>query len=189
MDEIHTSRLWLRQFTMDDLDELALIFGDPLVLKYLKPGRAATREESEQVLQSMIAHWQRHGYGRWAVVEQSTNKLIGYGGLRCFEGTPELVYLLARSYWNCGLATEIARGCLDYGFMQRKFERIIALARPGNLASRRVMEKAGLSYEQAANLFDIDVVRYAVTRSQYLSQALAMCAPTTSHNLLSAALE
>lgn len=189
MDEIHTRRLWLRRFTPDDLDELALIFSDPLVLKYLTPGRAATREETKHVLLSMTRHWQRHGYGRWAVVEQCTQRLIGYGGLRCFDGTPELVYLLDRPYWNCGFATEIARGSLDYGFMQRKFERIIALARPDNLASRRVMEKAGMSYERDANFFDVDVVLYAMTRSQYLTQSLTLCAPPPSHNLTNASLE
>jgi ribosomal-protein-alanine N-acetyltransferase len=188
-DEIDTHRLHLRPFTTDDLNDLALIFSDPLVLKYLSPNRAVTREETNTALLSMISHWQRHGYGRWAVVHQETNELIGYGGLRCFDGTPELVYLLARKYWGCGLATELARGCLDYGFTRRGFERIVALTRPDNLASRRVMEKIGLSFERAAKFFEIDAVLYGITLDRYLSQSLAACASDSSGKLSSATLE
>ena len=189
MDEIETPRLNLRPFTTDDLDELADIFSDPLVLKYLATGQAATREESETALLSIIRLWQRHGYGRWAVVHRATQKLIGYGGLRNFEGTPELVYLLARPYWNCGIATEIARGCLEYGFLYQKFERIVAFTRPDNLASRRVMEKVGLSYQRHDNYYNIDVVVYALTRSSYLSQSLPLYAAPASCQLSTAALK
>jgi RimJ/RimL family protein N-acetyltransferase len=187
MDEIETGRLQLRLFTADDLDELALILSDPLVLRHLSPNRAATREETNTALLSMIRHWQRHGYGRWAVVELATRKLIGYGGLRNFDGTPELVYLLNRPYWGCGLATEVARACLEYGFMHHGFERIIAVAKPNNLASRRVMEKAGLSYERDANFFNIDVVLYSLRRTTYLSQNLALRTPVAAHCLSSVA--
>lgn len=189
MDMIETDRLRLRRFVPDDLDELALIFSDPLVLKYLSPSRPATREETEHALLSMIRHWQRHAYGRWAVVERATNKLIGYGGLRCFDGTPELVYLLARPFWNCGLATEIARACLEYGFMSHKFERIVAVTQPNNLASRRVMEKVGLSYERDDNFYDIDVVLYALTRTDYLTQSLTQRPPDSVTNVSHAPLE
>jgi ribosomal-protein-alanine N-acetyltransferase len=189
MDEIETHRLHLRPFTTNDLDELALIFSDPVVLKYLSPNRAATREETRTALLSMISHWQRHGYGRWAVVHQATNRLIGYGGLRCFDGTPELVYLLSRQYWGSGLATEIALGCLEYGFIRHGFERIIALARPDNLASRRVMEKIGLNFERAGTFFEIDAVLYSITLDDYLSKSLAACASDSSGNLSAATLE
>ncbi len=186
MDEIETSRLRLRRFTPHDLDQLAEIFSDPLVLKYLQPGKAATRAETKTALLSMIRHWQRYGYGRWAVVYRATQKLIGYGGLRCFDGTPELVYLLDRNFWNLGLATELARGCLEYGFLQHKFERIIAVARPDNLASRRVMEKVGFQYERNANFFDIEVAFHSITRGDYLAQSLAN--HNSSANLSAAAI-
>ncbi|HEX8000070.1 MAG TPA: GNAT family N-acetyltransferase [Pyrinomonadaceae bacterium] len=187
MNEIKTSRLHLRQFTPDDLDELAVIFSDPLVLKYLQPAKAATREETNTALLSMIRHWQRHGYGRWAVMHRPTRKLVGYGGLRCFDGTPELVYLLARNFWNCGLATELARACLEYGFLQHSFERVIAVARPENLASRRVMEKVGFTYERIASFFDIEVAFYSLTRSAYFAQSLAM--HTSSPSLPASAIK
>lgn len=183
MDEIETDRLYLRHFIPDDLDELAVIFSDPAVLNYLIPSRAATREETNAALLSMIRHWERHNYGRWAVIDRATNKLIGYGGLRCFDGTPELVYLLRRDYWGYGLATEIALGCLEYGFTRHRFERIIAVTQPGNVGSRRVMEKVGLSYERDTTFMDIKVVLYSITLESYLSRHLTMSAADSSSNL------
>lgn len=188
MDEIETDRLYLRRFTPDDLNELAVIFADPAVLRYLATGQPATREETNVALLSIIRHWHRHGYGRWAVVHRATNKLIGYGGLRSFDGRPELVYLLAKEYWGRGLATELAHGCLEYGFRHHNFDRIIALTRPENLASRRVLEKVGLRFERNTNFLNIDVVFYALTREAYLSPSLVAFAQDSFPNL-SAALK
>ena len=155
-------------FTHADLDGLASIFSDPLVMKYLGTGEPVSREETETALTSIIRHWHRHGFGRWAVVHKEDDSLIGYGGLRWLEGVgPELVYLLAQPYWGMGLATEIARACLRYGFELRQFDSIVAIAKPPNIASRRVMEKVGMSYEKQATYFNIDVVQYTISRDQY----------------------
>jgi len=108
MDQLETPRLRLRMFASNDLEELSRIFSDPEVVKHLHPDHPLTRAETEAVLKSYIRHWRQNNYGRWAVVHKRTGKLIGYGGLRNAEGTPELVYLLARPYWGYGLATEMA---------------------------------------------------------------------------------
>lgn len=154
---------------MTDLDELSLIFSDPEVVRYLGSGKPAQREETEHALRTIIKHWKRHGFGRWAVVFKQTQELIGYGGLRSFHGTPELVYLLARRYWRIGLATEIARASLEYGFEEQRFERIVAMARLANTASHRVMKKIGMSFEKTAHIYDMDIVCYSITSAAYLS--------------------
>lgn len=165
--EIETARLHLRHFTLGDLDDLYPIFSDPEVLTYMKTGEPASRAETEHALSSIIKHWEQHGFGRWAVVDKETGKLIGYGGLRNLHGTPELVYLLARDYWGRGLATEIARASLKWGFEERHFERIIAVTRPGHTASRRVMEKVGMIYERDTQYYEVDVVLYAISHLTY----------------------
>jgi len=167
MDEIETTRLRLRMFKTDDLDDLALIFNDAEVVKHIGSGKPAPREETEVALHSILRHWERHGFGRWAAVDKQTGRLIGYGGLRNFEGTPELVYLLARSYWGRGLGTEMARGCLEYGFRERKFERIVGLVKLANAASHRVMEKIGMDYEKHATIYGMNVVCYTLSRDLY----------------------
>jgi RimJ/RimL family protein N-acetyltransferase len=169
MPEIETDRLLLRQFKMDDLDELAELFADPLVVKYLGSGEPVSRAETETALRSMIAHWERHGFGRWAAVHKPAGGLVGYGGLRSFHGEPELVYLLGRDHWRRGLATEMALACLRFGYEELGFERIIAMAKTQNVRSHRVLEKAGLRFERAANIYGMDVVCYGLSRNAFLS--------------------
>jgi RimJ/RimL family protein N-acetyltransferase len=169
MPEIETDRLLLRQFTLADLEALAPIFADPEVVKHLGSGQPASQGETENALRSIIAHWGRHGFGRWAAVHKRTRELAGYGGLRSFHGEPELVYLLKKSHWGAGLATEMARACLKFGFEELRFERVIAIAKTANVASHRVMEKAGMCFERAANIYGMEVVCYALSRPAYLS--------------------
>ncbi len=173
MPEIETDRLLLRQFKMDDLDALAKLFADPEVVKYLGSGEPASRAETETALRSIIAHWERHGFGRWAAVYKPTGGLIGYGGLRSFHGEPELVYLLGQSYWRRGLATEMALASLNFGFEQLRFERIIAMAKTQNVRSHRVLEKAGMRFERAANIYGMDVVCYGLSHAFYLSEQMS----------------
>ena len=177
MIEIETARLHLRRFTHGDLDDLYPIFSDPEVLTFMKSGEPASRAETEYALSSIIKHWEQHGFGRWAVVDKETGKLIGYGGLRNLDGTPELVYLLARAYWGQGLATEIARAALKWGFEERHFERIVAVTRPNHAASRRVMEKVGMTYERDTRYHDVDVVLYGISHLTYQLRRVLHKAP------------
>ena len=171
MCEIGTERIQLRMFRPDDLDELSHIFEDPDVVRHIGTGQPAKRAETEFALQSIIRHWERHGFGRWAAVYKPTRKLIGYCGLRSFNGVPELVYLLSKEYWGKGLATEMARAALSYGFEEKRFERIIAMTKIENLASQRVMEKLGMNYEKKATISEIEVVCYSLSRNKYLSDS------------------
>jgi ribosomal-protein-alanine N-acetyltransferase len=172
MIEIETDRLLLRTFTMADLEDLRLIFSDPEVVKYLGSGKPAGRKETEYALRSIIRHRKRHGYGRWAVIFKRTRELIGYGGLRCYHGTPELVYLLAKSYWGNGLATELAVASLRYGFEKLRFKRIVAMANQANKASHRVLEKVGMTFEKTAHICNMDIVCYSLSSAAYRSKQI-----------------
>ena len=170
MAEIQTQRLILRKFIPGDLDELHRIFSDPAVIKFIGVGEPATREETELALDSMLRHWQRHGFGRWAFTDRSTGNLIGCGGLRSLFGKPELVYLFEQEYWGRGLATEVARAILTYGFVDMYFDQILAITKPDNSASIRVMQKLGMRFEMDANYYGFDVVQYTISREQFISQ-------------------
>lgn len=168
MHEIETARLRLRQFTHADLAELARIVADPEVMKYLGrvPGPLSAAEAGA-FLDSVVAHWARHGFGRWAVVEKRGGRLVGCAGFRTHDGVAELNYLLDKPFWGAGLATEIAEACLRHGFGAYGFDLIIALARPANAASRRVLEKAGLRCAGETVAYGVDAVRYEITRDEF----------------------
>jgi ribosomal-protein-alanine N-acetyltransferase len=168
MTNLETDRLILRMFTPNDLDLLDGIFSNPNVMKYLGlQGEPMSRTHTETALFSIIKHWERHGFGRWAVISKEDQKLIGCAGLRSYEGIAELVYLIDEPYWGQGLATEIAVGCLNFGFEKHNFEKIIAFARPENTASRKVMEKIGMSFVDEKVVFDVFVVQYELLVKDY----------------------
>ena len=169
MPTIETQRLYLRTLTLDDLDDLFLILSDPEVIRYVGSGQPASREETRTALLSIINHWKLHGFGRWAVVDKESQRLIGFGGLRSLFGTPEVVYHLAKWCWGKGLATEMAGAVLRYGFEEHPFDRIVAIAKPLNVASVRVMEKVGMKYVKHTSYYEIDVVEYELVRSRFRS--------------------
>ena len=164
---IETDRLRLRLFQPQDLDELASMFSDAQVMRYVADGKPAGREVAQKALTSVIDHWRRHGFGRWAAEDKQTRQFVGFGGLRSLFGMPEVVYHLATAYWGKGLATELGQASLRYGFEEHRFEKIVAIAKPENAASIRVMEKLGMHYEMNTSYYDIDVVQYALGREEY----------------------
>jgi ribosomal-protein-alanine N-acetyltransferase len=166
---LETARLILRPFTAGDLDDLAEILADPEVVRYLPGGQPKTRQQAEATLAYIANHWETRGFGWWAAVLKADNKLAGWCGLKVFENTPEveLLYLLAKAYWNQGLASEAARASLRYGFEELKLERVVAFAVAGNRASTRVMEKVGMQFEQTGRFYNLDGVCYALSRETF----------------------
>jgi ribosomal-protein-alanine N-acetyltransferase len=151
----------------DDLDDLARMFADPQVVKYVGDGQPASREEAEKTVDSMFAHWQKNGFGRWIVTAKDTGAFLGFGGLRSLFGTPEVVYHLTTQNWGKGFATELARAALRFGFEERGFDRIVAITKPPNVASIHVMEKLGMQFEKDAQYYGIDVVQYSIDRDAF----------------------
>ena len=167
MPSIETDRLRLRIVCRNDLNDLAGLFTDPDVVKYVGDGKPSSRKEAAKAVDSMIAHWQKHGFGRWIVTDKTSGAFIGFGGLRSLFGTPEVVYHLTKKNWGKGFATELARAALRFGFEDRRFDRIVAITKPPNLASVHVMEKLGMEFEKHAQYYDYDVVQYSIARDAF----------------------
>ena len=167
MPSIETERLLLRIVCRDDLDDLARMFADPDVVKYVGDGTPSNREEASKAVDSMIAHWQKHSFGRWIAGDKVSGAFIGFGGLRSLFGTPEVVYHLTKNNWGKGFATELARAALRFGFEERGFDRIVAITKPPNLASIHVMEKLGMQFEKHAQYYGLDVAQYSITRDAF----------------------
>lgn len=167
---LQTERTVLRMFTPEDLDALASIFGNANVMKYLGHDcQPIPREETETAILSMIKHWKERNFGRWAVIEKESNRLIGCAGFRSYEDTAELFYILDEPFWGKGFATEIAQECVRFGFEERDFDRIVAFTRLGNTASRNVLNKIGLNLQGNIKIFDIEAVQYVIKREDYKS--------------------
>jgi ribosomal-protein-alanine N-acetyltransferase len=173
LPEIETEHLLLRQFTAADLELYSeCIFADPDVTRFLPKRDISPRERAERVLKYFGEHWQKHGFGDWAVTDKADGQLIGHCGLNFVPeaGEVEVEYALAKAYWGRGIATEAARASLRYAFETLKLERVIALADPKNIASWRVMEKAGLTYQKEVFFFGMQLVYCQIELGDYQTE-------------------
>jgi len=149
---LETEHLVLRRFTLDDIDDLVDLDSDPEVMRFINGGRPTPRDEIEnEVLPAFLDYYEHSaGHGFWAAVEKSTERFVGWFHFRPAEGAEngevELGYRLRKSAWGKGYATEGSRALIDKGFTELGVQRVVASTMVVNVASRRVMEKAGLKF-------------------------------------------
>jgi RimJ/RimL family protein N-acetyltransferase len=181
---LQTDRLVLRRFTPVDADNLVELDADPDVMRFVSGGVPTSREEIEnEVLPAFLGYYQRYQeYGFWAAIERSTGDFLGWFHFRPRPGTapdePELGYRLRRSAWGKGYATEGSRALIRKGFTEFGVQRVTAEAAAQNAASRRVMEKAGLTlvrvfrepWPDATGGDEVEVVEYALRKSDWERQ-------------------
>ena len=149
---LETKRLTLRHLDMGDLDALYRLYRDPQIRAHFPDGTltlAETREELE---------WFLHGQhtppelGLWATVERDTGTFVGRCGLLPWtidgQFEVELAYLIDKSRWGEGLATEAARGIIQHARTELKLKRLICLIMPNNVASAAVAKKVGMAFER-----------------------------------------
>jgi [ribosomal protein S5]-alanine N-acetyltransferase len=165
---IETDRLRLRSLTDADLDGLQAIYGDAETMRFIgRSGRPTEdREGTARVLDWLRRHEALHGFGLWAVDEREGEPMVGVAGLLWEEGhgpEVEAVYLVRRDRWGRGYATEAASAVLQLAHGELGLARVIALAYPENIASQRVMEKAGMRPEGTVEAYDRRMVRFVST--------------------------
>jgi RimJ/RimL family protein N-acetyltransferase len=148
---VETARLLLRRFTEDDVENLFELDSDPEVMRFLTGGRPTPRDVIENETLPRFLHYYEPftGFGFWAAIEKSTGAFLGWFHFRPPEDSPpgdvELGYRLRKSAWGKGFATEGSLALIRKGFTELDVRRVVAGTMAVNLASRRVMEKAGLS--------------------------------------------
>ncbi len=147
-----TERLVVRHLRGEDLDEFAALCGDPVAMRYMGDGRPLTREQTATWIDVSETNYRTRGYGCFAVTIKPEDRLIGFCGL---VGPPrqeliELIYAFAQPYWARGLATEVARAAIAYGFERHRLDRIEATIYPAIHSSKRVLEKIGRSTNDAS---------------------------------------
>jgi RimJ/RimL family protein N-acetyltransferase len=164
-----TDRLLLRGFQPDDQEPLAAIQGDPEVLRYVGDGQPLSPAASWRSLAMHIGHWHLRGYGNWAVVERASGRMIGRAGLWYPQGWPglEVGWLLARDQWGKGYATEAARAVVQHAFTALGADHLISIIRPANVASIRVAEKIGETYERTTRINGREAAIYGLDRAAW----------------------
>jgi len=149
---LETKRLLLRRFVTSDVDDLFKFYSDPDVIRYI-PDAPGSYEETREELE-----WHRNGHpkfpelGLWATIYKETDRFIGRCGLLpwTIDGQPEVevAFALSKDYWGQGLATEAARGIVQYAFEHLQVSRLICLIDPDNQGSIHVATKIGMTFEK-----------------------------------------
>src|SRR5438105_401177 len=148
--ELVTARLRLIRPTLDDFPNLIRMHNDPRVSLWL--GGPVSDDDGRSRHVRNLEHWQRHGFGWWIVRDRATDAFLGRGGLRHQRVNDrdemELGYGFVPEAWGRGIATELARESVRVAFDVLGFRDLVCFTLPHNLASRRVMEKAGFTFER-----------------------------------------
>ena len=152
---LETPRLILRHLVLDDLDELFKSYSDPEIRKYYPEGVLTLAETKEELEWFLNGHPEHPELGLWATVHKETGKFIGRCGLLAYEidgkSEIEISYMLNKSFWHQGLATEAAEGIMKYAFDELQLSRLICLMHPDNIPSQRVAERIGMTREKEVN--------------------------------------
>ena len=148
---ITTERLGLRRWTDDDFLPFSKMNKDPEVMRYFPS--LLNDEETTAMMGRIKAHFDKHGFGLFALEKLSTKEFIGYAGFMVpsFESyfTPciEIGWRLRKEDWGKGYATEAAKACLHYGFETLGFNKIYSFTSTINLRSEKVMQAIGMIKE------------------------------------------
>ena len=194
---LETERLVLRLFTEDDVDNLVELDSDPDVMHFRNGGLPTPRREVEDdVLPAFLGYYERFpGYGFWAAVEKSSGRFVGWfhfrPGADAEPDEVELGYRLRKSFWGRGYATEGSRALIQKGFAELGVQRVVAFTMVVNVASRRVMEKAGLRFVRTFHQPWPDRiegeeegdVEYALLRSEWEEQSVMEVEPPSASDV------
>ena len=151
---IETERCYLREMTLEDLDELYEIYGEEGIADYIEPLYERQEEEiyTKAYIQNMYGYY---GYGMWLVFDRFTDKMIGRAGLNNQEIEGEIIlemgYLIRNGYQNQGYATEVCKAILDYAAEALEFPCVYCLVDSENEKSICFLHK--MKFEAAGEVF------------------------------------
>lgn len=174
---LETGRLVLRRIGAADLDVLVELNADPEVMRYIGDGRPLDRAQTVGRLAGMEAHWERHGFGIFAVDVRGDGvtggEPAGWVGLAIPTFLPEVLpaveigWRLFRRCWGSGIATEAALAVRRFAFEDVGLPELVSIRHVDNTASGRVMEKLGFSFDRTTTVPDdgqpVSVWRLAAT--------------------------
>ncbi len=181
---LESERLLLRPLVEADADVEIEMGTDPEVMKYV--GAVETKDQIVRDMQKYTRRCAGGCIGVWCVTNRSTEEKLGSAillplpieeddtnwDLVVGEELPdceiEIGFILGRSAWGMGYATEATKRLLRFAFEETPIEELVATIDPENIASRRVLEKSGLVYEGMRRAYAAECPGFRITRQQWL---------------------
>jgi len=150
--KIETERLLLRPFIDADCPAMLRIQSNPVMTEFTPDNPWSSIDDAYNFLHFAQKLYKDENIIEgfryfFAVVEKNSNQVIGYcgiGGPEFDRTLTEVFYSIEHPFWGQGYATETTKALLHYGFEHLNLKKIVGFAEKRNLASLRVLEKAGL---------------------------------------------
>lgn len=147
---IETSRLQMRQFTLEDVDAVYEFSTCSDVMRFTgDAGVIKTKADAENIIRNVwLAEYKRYGYSRYALVHKDDKKVIGFCGVK-YEpelGCPDIGYRMLTKYWGQGLGTEAVGAVLTYAREVLGLKKIIGEVVEENVASNKLLLKLGFCH-------------------------------------------
>lgn len=160
---LETERLYLREFLLGDGTFFYHLNNDPDVIKYTGNIPFTSLNEATIFIKN-YADYKHNNYGRWAVCLKASHEFIGWCGLKKDTETNDvdLGFRFFKKYWGRGYASEAAKACVKYGFLQLNLSEIIGRAHVENKASIEVLKKCNLKFKKTFLYENIPAVLYTI---------------------------
>ena len=167
---IETNRLILREYTLDDFDNLYEIVSDPETMRhYPKP---FDEERTRDWIEWNLENYKNYGFGLWVVTLKETGEFIGDCGISIqnidWELLPEIGYHIHKKYWRRGFGSEAARAVRDWAFENTDYNCIYSYMKYTNVGSYSTAIANGMrkvkEYKDEKNKTSY---AYAITRDEW----------------------
>lgn len=147
---LETERLRLRKLLYSDKKAIFEYAKNPEVAKHVLWYEHKSEFDTIEFLNTVYEAYNKNKAAPWGIELKSNNKLIGTAGFVAWDKNSreaEIGYTLSQDYWNMGLTTEAVNKIISFGFEKMKLTKILSRCKPSNVASYKVLEKVGFTFD------------------------------------------
>ena len=168
---LETEHLYLRECVESDVDDFMELDKDSEKIKFMPiPKEAVSREFQLNNIKRLQDNYNNQiGLGVWTAIEKRNNSFAGWFALKHLGRSEdiEIAYCIVERLRGMGYATEMSGRILEYASMELKLEKILGLTNPENTASKKVLEKIGMSFNEKKLHNGIEMLFYSIDVKSY----------------------
>ena len=163
-----SERLYIREFSISDAENMYSLNLDPEVIKYTGDSHFNSITDAENFIKN-YSHYKKYGFGRWVLINRENNNFIGWCGIKFTPDKNEvdLGFRILKSNWNRGYATEASIAVLKIAFNKFNLDTIVGRTNSKNIASIRTLEKLGFTYKNEIDFDGEKGCQYEIHKTEF----------------------